>query len=453
MTIMTDLEKAFAALVAKSGIYETLFNYAEGDQPLVYSTSRLKEAFNNINARFSQNWCSVVIDSALDRITFNGWANKSKQITDKLQDIFSELEINIDAYDIHRAASIASESYAIVWKNSEGVKEFNYNDPRLCHVFYMSDNPKVPDFACKWYRDGKQYKIVLYYRDRLEYYETGSVRNVPTSAKAFKPSEIPRAENPYGEIPVFHFFLSRHSKGDLYNIVTLQDAVNKLFADMMVAAEFVSIQQRYVVTSSDTVSLKNAPNEIWVLPEGSSAGTFPAADLDNFLKSIDKIANSIAIISRTPKHYFYSSGGEVSGEALLAMEAPLTKKVDQRIASFSSTWAKVGAFLLKLDGMDLPAKEIQPVWEPATAVQPKTEAETVKIWTEAGTPLRTALGWAGKTDAEIKDMEKDKDDEKNKNAVMSTQLLEAARLRQDNSNTQPDQPLNQNTENTNDSTN
>ena len=84
----TDLERAYSALKGKNPIYSTLFDYADGNQPLVYSTNRLKEAFNNISAKFSQNWMSVVIDSALDRLTYNGWATKTKAITDRLQQIF-----------------------------------------------------------------------------------------------------------------------------------------------------------------------------------------------------------------------------------------------------------------------------------------------------------------------------------------------------------------------------
>jgi hypothetical protein len=435
----TDLERAYSALKGKNQIYSTLFDYADGNQPLVYSTNRLKEAFNNISAKFSQNWMSVVIDSALDRLTLNGWATKTKGITDRLQQIFEDHELIQDAYDIHRSASITRESYAIAWKNEDGEIEFNYNDPRLCHMFYKADNPKKQDFACKWYRDGDIYRMILYYRDRLEYYVTNPNKNlvngIPSSAKMFMPDpDRPSADNPYGEIPVFHFFISRNSKGDLYNIITLQDAVNKLFSDMMVAGEFAALKQRYVITSEDTSALKNAPNEIWQLPEGSQAGQFESTPLDTFLDPIDKIANSIAIISRTPKHYFYSAGAGISGEALLAMEAPLTKKVDQRKASFSSTWKRIGQFLLKLDGIEYPLSDIETIWEPSTSVQPKTEADTVKVWTDSGVPLTTSLSWAGKTDEEIAAMEKDKAKEKEENASMASVLLQNVRDRQNQSN-------------------
>jgi hypothetical protein len=204
------------------------------------------------------------------------------------------------------------------------------------------------------------------------------------------------------------------------------------------------LKQRYVITSEDTSALKNAPNEIWQLPEGSQAGQFESTPLNTFLDPIDKIANSIAIISRTPKHYFYSAGAGISGEALLAMEAPLTKKVDQRKASFSATWKRVGQFLLKLEGIDYPLSDIDVVWEPSHSVQPKTEADTVKVWTESGVPLSTSLSWAGKTDEEIAAMEKDKQKEKEENASASRLLLDLARNRQSQSNQLVDEEMENN---------
>ena len=41
MATETDLTRAYAALAAKSSTYEALWQYYDGDQPLVYSSNRL----------------------------------------------------------------------------------------------------------------------------------------------------------------------------------------------------------------------------------------------------------------------------------------------------------------------------------------------------------------------------------------------------------------------------
>ena len=75
----TDLELAYKALSDKQLAYDRLWSYYDGDQPLVYSAQRLKELFRDISARFTENWCQVVVDSVLDRL--NRVVSKSQTTT------------------------------------------------------------------------------------------------------------------------------------------------------------------------------------------------------------------------------------------------------------------------------------------------------------------------------------------------------------------------------------
>jgi len=442
---MTDLESAFAALNGKLEGYNTLFKYAEGPQPIVYSTERLQEAFGNITAHFEQNWCEVVVNSTLDRMSLKGFETEDESINAVLWDLYAEEQLGLEAYDAHYAALVTHEAFVIVWEDAEEGLEVYYNDPRLCHMFYEAHNPKKKRFGCKWWREADQEKfyLTLYYPDRLEYYVAES-KNTPTSAKAFVPAAVAQAPNPYGVIPMFHLRVNRRSKAsELTGIITLQDAVNKLLADMMVAAEYGAFRQRWVISNSDTEELKNAPNEIWSIPSGdgagqaSSVGDFEPTSLNNYLQAMDKLANSIAIISRTPKHYFYEAGSGVSGEALLAMEAPLTKKVAQRQEVFGQVWSEIAAFLLKIKGYDVPASKIDTTWEPILSLQPLTEAQARKYAVDAGIPLVTQLSREGWTKIDLNRMDKDKKDEEKERTSLAKQLLEEARIRQEQSNQPP----------------
>lgn len=412
--MITDLQRAFTALTAKLGSYNTLFAYADGDQPTVYSTSRLREAFDNINAKFTQNWCSVVINSTLDRLALKGWDTENESINAALDDLWWKSQMGIDSRDAHYDALVSTEGYVIAWKDGDTLDVY-HNDPRQVHMFYDPARPKVKTFAAKWWAGDDSWYMTLYYPDRLEYYQTRS-KDQPSTASAFMPAEIPTAPNPYGVVPVFHF----RGRGELGNITTLQDAVNKLFADMMVAAEYGAFRQRYIISNSDTAALKNAPNEIWEIPAGdgqgqqTSVGQFDATPLENYLDAMNEIANSIAIISRTPKHYFYNASGQLSGEALLAMEAPLTKKADQYQQQFGQTWRELGAFLLRLDrGISIDPAAIVPVWEPTESIQPYTQAQTRQLAVSSGIPLITQLKREGWDQSQIEAMQQDQIDQEN----------------------------------------
>jgi hypothetical protein len=150
---------------------------------------------------------------------------------------------------------------------------------------------------------------------------------------------------------------------------------------------------------------------------------------------MDKLATSLAIISRTPKHYFFSQGGDPSGEALIAMEAPLNKKVTKRIRSFSVEWQNFARYLLILENIkDVKRSQIVPTWEPPETVQPKTSADIVKVETDSGIPLVTSLRWRGKTDQDIKQMEDDKKKEKKEMSGLAQDALDKLRAEDQTSN-------------------
>lgn len=433
-----NVKRSYDVLMEKRRLYASLFSYAEGNQPIKYSTDRLREAFDAINVRFSQNWCAVVIDAAADRLELKGWNHGDDRINAQLDSLWNTLSVVLEADDVHWSSLVTGEGYIIAWQK-DGEPEIYYNSPQICHIFYDPESPKKKLFAVKWYEDiDKIYRMVLYYPDRIEYYSAGGSQGLPSSSKAFKLDQV--AENPFGEIPVFHFRRNRRGTGELSNILTLQDAVNKLLADMLVAAEYSAYKQRWIISNADTENLKNAPNEIWTIPAGdgagqsTSVGQFDATDLGVYLNAIDKLASSIAIISRTPKHYFFSQAGDPSGEALIAMEAPLNKKVLKYQELFSSIWQEIAVFLLRLLNISAAKRDIIPVWDKVETVQPKTEAEIIEKYVSAGIPLVTALRWLGKSEQDIVRLEADIENAKMKNTAMAQALLEQIRVQDEQSN-------------------
>ena len=432
---MTDLERAYAALAAKNLAYKTLFDYYDGNQPLVYSTERLREIFQKIDARFEQNWCAVVVDSVLERLTLKGWDSKDKTINAAIDALWTANELGLDAYDVHTAVLVASEAFVIAWPDeATGEPEAYYNDPRMCHVFYDPTHPRRKTFAAKWWDGDDGFRrLTLYYPDKIIYYKSTVKNENLQSANAFQQDgeELP---NDYGEVPVFHWQRNRRSMtSELGNVVHIQDAINKLFADMMVAAEFGAFRQRYIIGNAGTKGLKNAPNEIWELPGGdgvgqaTSVGEFTATDLKNYLDSMDKLAESVAIISRTPKHYLLSAGAGLSGDALIAMEGPLVKKCQRYIEALSVPWQQLGAFMLKIKGMTVNPSDLQPVWEDPRTIQPLAEAQSRKLAKEAGIPLNTLLRREGWDQGEIAQMQKDAQEEKSAQTSMAQAVLAQVR--------------------------
>jgi hypothetical protein len=185
---------------------------------------------------------------------------------------------------------------------------------------------------------------------------------------------------------------------------------------MMVAAEYGAFQQRWIISQGDTSGIKNAPGEVLDIAAGdgvgqdTSVGSFSSTDLDNYLKAISTLASAVGSITRTPKHYFFGQGGDPSGEALIAMEAPLNKKAADRIDRFRPVWKKLAAFICLIEGVAVDPVDITPDFQRPETVQPKTSAEIVKLNTDSGIPLETAVIRAGWPQQEIDAMLKVKEE-------------------------------------------
>lgn len=428
---INDLDRAYQALSGKLPIYNTLWKYYDGDHPLMYTSKRMAELFDDLEmAKFVENWCAVVIDAANDRILLESLSSKNAATQKQLTSDWEDFNLAIEANDVHEAALVTGESFLIVWveTNAEEEDELQifYNDPRLCHLFYEPSNPRKKRYGAKWWIDTDGHiRLTLYYPDRLEYYRTKKEGKQVKDYRSFEKfglgeeGEMDTAENPFGEVPIFHYRLERRSvKSDLTNAIPMQNGINKLVTDMMVAAEYGAFKQRWIISNADTKALKNSPNEIWGIPAGdgmgqqASVGEFGATDLDNYIKAIDSLASAIAVISRTPKHYLFGQGGDPSGEALIAMEAPLNKRCTDHISRFVPVWKDVARFMLKVRGIEVNKRDIVATFADPETVPPKTEAEIRQLGKGAGIPLTTLLREEGKDDAWIEQMEADKEEER-----------------------------------------
>jgi hypothetical protein len=423
---MNDLELAVATLLYKTPHYSRLWNYYQGYQPLVYASEKLNDLFQNISARFQQNWCAVVVDSVHDRITLQRvLVADDDAATEQLALLLSSSDLILESEDVHLGALVTGEAYVIAWPDEDsGQPEAYYNDSRSVHLFYEADKPRRKRFAVKWWVGDDYYRyLTLYYADRLEYYRsTNAVRsddgsggllnwNEVTDGRGFTPIAI--EPNPYSLIPVFHFRRERRViTSELQNVLGPQDAVNKILADMMIAAEFGAFPQRYIISQAEPGKFKNAPNVIWDIPgsdgEGqpTAVGQFASTELSNYLQAIDKWTNSIAIISRTPKHYFFGQGGDPSGEALIAMEAPLNHKAQKYITRWTANWSEVAQFMMLVAGMgEIDDNAIVPVFDKPETVQPYTQALIRKESVAAGIPLMWQMEQEGYTQQELDNLE------------------------------------------------
>lgn len=450
----SDLQVAIECLRYKGEIYDRLWQYYDGIQPLRYSTEKLASIFKSIDARFTLNWCSVVVDSVMDRLEIDQpIVIGDDDMVGTVGEWWRESGIALDADDVHLCTLVTGEAFVLVDRDESGVMQGYYNDSRRVHVIYDERNNRVMRFAAKWWDSHDGAKLLLYYPDRIECYQSGygiqeMCHSNEKSLKSYGFTEWEQStnnlfwvdvdgnlsyhviKNPFGMIPIFHFRReTRAIKSELSpSILDTQDAINKIFADMMVAAEYGAFKQRWIISNADIGTLKNSPNAIWDVPAGdgigqdTQIGEFSPTDLSNFMNQAKELSVAISKMSRTPQNYFFlGDRADPSGEALIAMEGSLNKKVSKYVKRFKLVWDQLMLFCWN-------DSRVKVQFSTPVTIQPYTQAQTRLTNTQAGIPLTTLLRDEGWTPAEIEQMNEDKQNEAiNQQSNLALGLIDQAR--------------------------
>lgn len=443
---MTDLERALNCFKAKQALYTQYWDFYNGDGKSWYLTERIRELFPLTPSFIQENWAATVIDTYIDRIELQGLLTPDNDDTSEmLSGIYEDLDLALEAHEAHRCALITGEAFIIVWKDENGDIECFYNDSRMAHIEYDPQNPRRRAWAAKWwYEQNNTPRIILYYPDRLEYYQAKKKVNAAFGFDNLKPKDFELTDeqaNPFGEIPVYHFVTDRYLKSDLKDIIPIHRLTNLFVVNMSVAGEFSVLPQKWVIGNYEmegNEKLKSAPGGIWEFPGGdgegqpTSVGQFAAAQMSNFIDVIDHCLSSLSTIAKIPKHIFFRSGGDPSGEALIAMEAPLVKRINNRISRFKRPWKQIGAFILKLQGNEgITAKDVTASYANPATVQPRTKAEIRQININSGIPLKVELEKEGWSAAEIEKVEEAQSQERIQKAADLAAAVELNRQRFD----------------------
>lgn len=445
---MSDLTTAVKALQDVIPDYEKAEAYYKGNQPEFFASIRMRRALMRTGVAFRMNVCRPVITAVLSRLEITSVTSPDDRISNLLDDVWSENQLDLIHQDIHEAALVYGECYVMVWpdEDDEGnnIPLITLNTPDTMRLFYDPENPRKKAFAVKAWKvgDGKRTRVNLYYPDRIEKYvskataigkDSDFVKYYDDDADddAVEGNAEWPIPNPYGEVPVFHFRTKRpYGRPEHADAFSPQDAINKMFITMMATVDSQGFPQRYFISEGgpgdalvDTVfqqagavdlnedgtpksdggkhQLDASPGSVWELFGKGTIGQFPAADLKMFADSTSHVVGMLSAITSTPQHYFDAMTGTPSGESLRAAEAPLVKKVNHRIQSFSATWEDVLEFALDVMGVGATDPEIVVHWAPVLSSSDMDFWRGVQAKIVAGVPVRQALAEAGYTDEEL----------------------------------------------------
>jgi hypothetical protein len=366
-----------AALDDRSRAVQRYSDYYNGTQRLVYSTEKWRRAFGGLFTHFSDNWCQLVVDAVDERLDVEGFRFGDDTGDQDAWQIWQRSNLDADSQMAHTAALIYGVAYAMAWWGDDGQAELTVESPENTIVAFEPGSRRKRAWALRrWQADERTVFVTLYGRQHLWKWQVpvGAQETTTLAAGGWQPREAPDEPwplaHPLGVVPVVPLLnrpqLSLRSgyltdgQSEIAQVIPVQDAVNKLLLDMIVASEFGAFRQRWVTgmeiptdpeTGQPVEPFRAAVDRLW-MAEGPEVkfGEFNATDLSPYTKAVEMLVQHIASQTRTPPHYFYLSGQFPSGESIKAAETGLVAKARRKMRHFEEGWEELMRLGFAIEG-------------------------------------------------------------------------------------------------------
>lgn len=451
LALVNDL---YQALQERLGEVNTLNAYYRGKQPLRFASEKWRNFHSSRYAGFSDNWCAPVADAPSERqrienvrVTDLGDSADEKQLwNDWLRN-----EGDAQSSQGFLQSVIARRSFVLVWGGADGEPAMTWESPAQVIVGYDPERPTRRTAALKVWLDGENENATLYTPDEVWKFSRrvgkvkvqGGFTESGIQVVGSSPANMgggqwvqrqPQGDdswplrNPLGLVPIVEFpnrpMLGGQPVSDISGTKAMQDAINLLWAYLFGAADHASFPARVVMgteapkvpvldsngqkVGERTVDIKDLEQGrfLWLTGQNAKIGQWDAAKLDVFTQVIEIAVGHIAAQTRTPPHYLVTNKGlaNLSGDALVAAETGLVKKVEEQQLYFSAAVREVFRLMALVRGNRALADSMRSAtvqWQNPAMRSDAQMVDALMKRRELGYPLAYLMELEGKGATEI----------------------------------------------------
>jgi hypothetical protein len=415
-------DKMLAALSARMAALKTFDDYYRGEHRLLFATVKFRETFGTLFSSFADNWCDLVVDASAERLKVEGFRFGDDEKADgDAWDIWQRNGLDAESELAHTEAIKLGCAYALVGPDDGGEPLIQIEPPTnaIVAVDPALGRRRLAGLRL-WVDEWGATHCVLYLPDEIVWWRQEG------KSKTWELDDVSSGTNTLGLVPLVPLanmptLRERQGRSDVERVIPLQDAVNKLCADMIVASEYAAYPQRWA-TGVDIpkypdghpnagqplpsiVSFLGGADKVMAVEDAQAAfGSFAASDLGIYVKAIEMLIQHVAAQTRTPPHYLLGSSGNFpSGESLKATETGLVAKVRRKQLSFGEGWEEAIrlAFAITGDSARAEATDVETIWHDPES---RSTAEVVDAATKLssiGVPRPALWEYVGATPQQI----------------------------------------------------
>lgn len=371
--------------------------YYEGDQTLAYATRKFRDVYGGLFKELTDNWMPIVVDSSVERLRVQGFRfGDSLEADDEAWQIWQANGLDGESNLVHTESVKTGWAY---WMVEPGdIPRITAEHPSQVIVATAPGDRRIRLAALKKWRDGENIYANVYLPDRIVKYRT-TQRSLQIETYDRKWTTIGASGNPLGVVPVVPVpnnpSMLHGGRSDLAGgPIRIQDAINKLLADMMIGSEYQAYPQRVLLgvdvpRDAEGKPVKNADlqasqSRVWMFPnKDAKAFEFSAADLKNFREAVDGLVRDLTAVTRTPPHYVAAQIVNASGDALKAAETGLVSKVRDKMDPFGEAHEEAMRLAFRAIDPDDPraeATDAETIWrDPESRSQAEVVDAAVKL--------------------------------------------------------------------------
>lgn len=427
-------------------------DYYRGSQKLAFASEQFCKFYGDRYKRFADNWVAVTADAPVERLTVNGMLASGATEADK--DLWRVWQLNgldADSQLGFLGAVNSARSFVLVWGNpdDEETPEVTFEDASQCVVAYAPGSRRRRLAALKRWDDGSRAFATLYLPDQVWKFErpvlgrsTSSpqmqaVEDELTSWDLRDTGSEPNPQpNPMGVVPVVELpnkpTLVGDPISDVSGVIPMQDAVNLLWSQLFTASDYASFPQRIVlgaevpeipildangqIVGSRPVDLERfaVDRVMFFTGDDVKVTEWTAANLDAYTAVIDIAVGHIAAQTRTPQHYLSGKMTNITGDALLAAETGLVKRVEEKQLWFGQALREMFRLVALAQGNTAKAEDVaagRVMWADAESRSNAQMSDALTKLKQIGFPFEWLALRYGLSPTEVADLLEMKDRE------------------------------------------
>lgn len=365
-------------------------DYYDGKHRLAFATDRYRQTFGSLFSALAVNWCRPAVDSLVERLRIDGFDWDDEDGNKEAREIWEDNNLVVGSRLIHSEAVKCGKAYALVEPTGSGQSPNIYPEhPSQMVVGHPAGNWRVREAALKkWLDDDGYLYATLYLPDKI-YKLRSQQRAQATAGRTVNWQEREAAiNNPLGVVPVIPFYnnptMLHLGVSELVDAMPINDAINKLIADMLIDSETLAFVQRVLIGAElprdaegnllPGAEIRAIRSKVWDLPAGTEVQELRGADLNGYVEPIGMLIRIFSVITGLPPHYLVGEVVNAAGDALKIAETRLVKKAEGRHDDFGDPWGDATrvAFLAKGDTKRAAHQRGKPVWGDA---EQKSDAE------------------------------------------------------------------------------